>query len=191
MIRWMSVSLLLTLCVVVGCGDTAKPGDIQGGGASARSHLAGTQNAALNPSLLEPLLLPQSPTDAISVKEAKTRKDGEKVVVRGKLTPDNLKKTNPGWAAFEMLSPEDFDRPDVKEEFECDDAATCPKCRKILDEYGVRVELVGKDGKLIPSTVQGFRGIGGASLITVEGVVKREGKDGKIVRIVGQRFYPG
>lgn len=186
MSRWLSLGLFLTLCVLAGCGDTSKPNAASGGKEPGQ-----TQSAALNPSLLEPLLLPQPPSDIISIKEAKGRKDGEKVTVRGKLPPDNLKTTNPGLAAFEMLAPEDFNRPDVKEEFECDDAPTCPKCRKMMDDLGVRVELVGKDGKVIPSTVQGFRNLGGGSLVTVEGVIKREGKDGKIVRIVAQRFYPG
>lgn len=186
MSRWISLTLFLTLCILAGCGDTSKPGTAQ-----VAKDPVDTQNVVLNPSLLEPLLLPQPPTNVISVKEAKTKKDGEKVLVRGKITPDNLKKTNQSWAAFEMLAPEDFDRPEVKEEFECDDAPTCPKCRKMLDDLGVRVELVDKDGKVIASTVQGFRGLGGHRLITVEGVVKREGKDGKITRIVGQRFYPG
>jgi hypothetical protein len=184
--RWLPLSLFFGLSVLTGCGGKQQEQAVQAGKPSA-----GTQTAVLNPTLLEPLLLTQPPTQPLSVAEAKKKPAGEKVVVRGRVPPDNVKPFNPGFAAFVMLNPEDFDRPEVKEEFECDDAPTCPKCRKILDDFGVRVELVDAGGKVIASTVEGFRNLKGGSLITIEGVIQRDGKDNKNVRIVAQRFYPG
>ena len=46
-------------------------------------------------------------------------------------------------------------------------------------------------GAVIDTPVEGFRGLKPGSSITVEGEVKRDGKDKKAVRIVAKRFYPG
>jgi hypothetical protein len=55
----------------------------------------------------------------------------------------------------------------------------------------VRVELVDRSGSIVATSVDGFAGLKPGSTITVEGEVKRDGKDGKAIRIVARRFYPG
>jgi hypothetical protein len=140
---------------------------------------------------LDSYVMAEKPAHAISVRDALARKDGEKVVVSGRTPPDNVKPFNAAVAAFVMLAPEDLDRDEVKDEFECEVAATCPSCKKLLDQYGVRVELVDRSGVPLPTTMEGFRGIKPGSTITVEGTVQRFGKDNKLVRIVATKFYPG
>jgi hypothetical protein len=147
--------------------------------------------AAANPALLKPLVLAAKPAKPLTVWEAHDKKDGETIVVTGKVPPGNIKPFNAAVAAFVLMAPEDLDREDIKEEFECEDAATCPSCRKMLDKHGVRVELVDATGAPLPTTVEGFEGLKPGSTITVEGEVKRDGKDKKAVRIVAKKFYPG
>jgi hypothetical protein len=55
----------------------------------------------------------------------------------------------------------------------------------------VRVELVDQSGSILQTTAEGFQGLKPGSTVTVEGEVKRDGKDKKLVRIVAKRFYPG
>lgn len=140
---------------------------------------------------LDSAVLSQKPASPISVREALKRKEGEKVVVTGQVPSEKVKPYNSAVAAFIMLAPEDMARDEVKEEFECDDAATCPTCKQLLDKYGVRVEVVDAGGVPIAASLEGFRGLKPGSMITVEGEVKRDGKDKKLTRIVATRFYPG
>jgi hypothetical protein len=139
---------------------------------------------------LETLVLPEKPAKAISVREALTRKEGETVVVTGRTPPENVKPFNAALAAFIMFAPEDLAREEVKEELECPEAATCPTCKKLIDQYAVRVELVDQSGAPVPASLEGFRGLKPGSTVTVEGEVRRDGKDKKLVRIVAKRFYP-
>ncbi|MFT3879689.1 MAG: hypothetical protein QM703_08515 [Gemmatales bacterium] len=141
--------------------------------------------------LFKPALMAQKPAAVISVAEALQRKAGEIVIVSGKLPPDNVKPFNAALATFIMLSPEALAREEIKDELACEDAATCPSCRKVLDAHGVRVELVDQSGAIIQTTLEGFKDLKPGSIITVEGEIKREGKDNKLVRIVAKRFYPG
>jgi len=55
----------------------------------------------------------------------------------------------------------------------------------------VRVELVDQSGAIIQTSLEGFNNLKPGSEITVEGEIKRDGKDNKLVRIVAKRFYPG
>lgn len=139
---------------------------------------------------LDQMVMAEKPAQAISVREALTRKEGETVVVTGRTPPGNVKPFNAALAAFVMLSPEDLAREEVKEELECPEAATCPTCKKLLDQYGVRVELVDQSGVPVGASLEGFRGLKPGSTVTVEGEVRRDGKDKKLVRIVARRFYP-
>ena len=66
----------------------------------------------------------EKPANAISVKDALTRKEGEKVVVTGRVPGGNLKPFNAAVAAVVLMAPEDLEREDIKSEFDCDDAAT-------------------------------------------------------------------
>jgi hypothetical protein len=171
----------VVLLVVVGCSQNQPQTD------GGKKDGASTGDQAK----LEALVLSAKPATPISVRDALTRKEGDKVVVTGRTPPEKVKPFNAAVAAVILLAPEDLDKDDIKDEFECDDAATCPSCKKILDQYAVRVELVDAAGAPIPASLEGFRGLKPGSTITVEGEVKRDGKDKKLVRIVATKFYPG
>jgi hypothetical protein len=140
---------------------------------------------------LDSAVLAQKPDKPLSVRDALKKQDGEKVVVTGQTPPENVKPFNSAVAAFMLMAPEDLEDTDIKEELSCPDAATCPGCRKLLDQHAVRVEVVDASGVVIATPLEGFRGLKPGSSITVEGEVKRDGKDKKLVRIVAKRFYPG
>jgi hypothetical protein len=172
------------LAAVVGCSQAPPVADTGGKEQPAQAG-AGDQ------AQLDAYVLADKPASPISVRDARARKEGEKVVVTGRVPPEKVKPYNAALATFVMLAPEDMDRPEVKEEFECDDAATCPTCKKLLDDLGVQVELVDQSGGPVGASLEGYRGLKPGSVITVEGEVKRYGKDKKLVRIVATRFYPG
>jgi hypothetical protein len=181
--KWVAASLILT--AAIGCGDShhgTKPAAGKG---------SPTETAILKPELLQPLLLAAKPDKALSVPDALAKADGETVIVSGVSPTEKVKPFNLALATFVLLSPEDAAKPEIKEEFECDDAPTCPRCRQVLEKHGVRVELVDAQGQVLPTSVEGFSGIKPGSPITIQGVVKREGKNNKLVRIVATRFYPG
>jgi hypothetical protein len=90
-----------------------------------------------------------------------------------------------------LMAPEDLDTPAIKEELSCEDAATCPACKQVFDAHAIRVELVDAAGAVVPVSLEGFRGLKPGDTLTVEGEVKRDGKDKKVVRLVAKRFYPG
>jgi hypothetical protein len=140
---------------------------------------------------LDSAVLAQKPDKPLSVRDALKKADGETVVVTGRTPPENVKPFNSAVAAFLLMAPEDLEDTDIKEELSCPDAATCPGCRKLLDAHAVRVEVVDASGAVIAMPLEGFRGLKPGSSITVEGEVKRDGKDKKLVRIVAKRFYPG
>lgn len=142
-------------------------------------------------SKLDGAVLAAKPANAISVRDALTRKEGEKVIVTGQVPPANVKPYNTALASFVMLAPEDLAIDYIKEEMECEDAANCPACKKILDQHAVRVEVVDTSGAPLAASLEGYRGLKPGSTITVEGEVKRDGKDKKLVRIVATKFYPG
>jgi hypothetical protein len=73
---------------------------------------------------LESLVMPDKPGGAISVRAALTRPEGDKVVVTGRVPGGNLKPFNAAVAAVILMAPEDLDNEDIKNEFDCDDAAT-------------------------------------------------------------------
>lgn len=178
-------SLLAAVLLTAALGCSQSPPSADSGRKDAPSPQPGDAGK------LEPLVMNQKPSNAISVREALTRKDGEKVVVNGQVPTEKVKPYNSAVAAFVMLSPEDLLREEVQEEFDCDEAATCPSCKQLLDKYGVRVELVDASGAPVAASLEGFRGLKPGSMITVEGAVKRDGKDKKLVRIVATRFHPG
>lgn len=176
----------ILLLIAAGCSEAPK--------ANRPAKQTGTtemESASSQTELLKPILMAQKPATVISVTEAMQRKAGETVVVSGKLPPENVKPFNAALATFIMLSPESLAREEIKDELACEDAATCPSCRKVLDAHGVRVELVDQSGAIIQTTLEGFKDLKPGSIVTVEGEIKREGKDNKLVRIVAKRFYPG
>jgi len=178
------LSLIAALLVAaVGCGQPAPRPDPEPAPAPA----AASGDAAK----LEPLVLAAKPANPITVNEALTKKAGEKVVVTGQVPGEKVKPYNAALATFVMLSHADLAKDEIKDEFDCDHAATCPTCKGILNEHGVRVELVDAKGAPVAATLEGFRGLKPGSTITVEGEVRREGKDKKLVRVVATRFYPG
>jgi hypothetical protein len=80
--------------------------------------------AKAQPELLKPLVMDKKPGKAMTVWEVFDRKEGETVVVSGRVPPEKVKPFNDAVAAFILMAPEDLDREDIKEEFDCDDAAT-------------------------------------------------------------------
>lgn len=174
------------LLVATGCSEAPKANREPVNQTGTHDIASGSQTE-----LLTPTLMAQKPATVISVTEAMQRKTGETVIVSGKLPPENVKPFNAALATFIMLSPESLAREEIKDELACDDAATCPSCRKVLDAHGVRVELVDQSGAIIQTTLEGYRDLKPGSIITVEGEIKREGKDNKLVRIVAKRFFPG
>jgi hypothetical protein len=177
------VAVLIT--AIVGCGQTPSVTEGPKPDAPAATPNPGEQ------AKLEPLVLPAKPANAISVREARKGKEGDKVVVTGQVPPANVKPYNGALAAFVMLAPEDMALEHIKDELECEVAATCPACKQILEEHGVQVEVVDASGAPVAASLEGFRGLKPGSTITVEGEVKRYGKDKKLVRIVATKFYPG
>lgn len=141
--------------------------------------------------VLDSYAMQQKPTKTISVREVLNAKEGDKVIVSGRTPTEKVKPFNAAVAAFMMLAPEDMDREEVKDEFDCDEAATCPACKKILDKYAIRVELVDQTGAVVGTSLEGYKGLKPGSSITVEGEVKRDGKDKKLVRVVAKKFFPG
>ena len=83
-----------------------------------------SQNATSDSSLLDAVVLAAKPEKAISIREALTLKDGDKVVLTGRIPGEKIKPFNNAVAAVVLMAPEDLDKEDIKEEFDCDDAAT-------------------------------------------------------------------
>jgi hypothetical protein len=114
--RFVIPGALLLLAAAVGCSQ--KPDGSAGG--TQHPPAPGPEQVGG----LEAAVMSQKPANAISVREALTRKEGEKVVVSGRVPPEKLKPYNAAVAAVLLMAPEDLDREDVKSEFDCDDAAT-------------------------------------------------------------------
>lgn len=184
MIRRILVPALLLSAL--GCAQPSNPS------ADARKKPDGTPAPSSgDQTQLDKFVFAEKPANAITVKDALAKKEGEKVVVTGQVPTPKVKPYNAALAAVVLISHADMARDEVKEEFDCDDAATCPGCKKLLDTLGVRVEVVDAGGAPVGATLEGYRGLKPGSTITVEGEVKREGKDKKLVRIVATKFYPG
>lgn len=108
--------LILSACllVVAGCSGP-KPGT---GGNTGGAALA-------DAALLEPFHLkdkPASVQDVIQVRDG--ARDGDEVVFQGIVPPENVKPYSETRAVFKLMAQADLDDPKIKEEFECDEAAT-------------------------------------------------------------------
>lgn len=99
----------LLLAAAVGCAE--KPS-------------ATLSKVASDTSLLDAVVLAAKPEKAISVREVLTLKDGDKVVLTGRVPGEKVKPFNDAVAAVILMAPEDLDHEDIKEELDCDDAAT-------------------------------------------------------------------
>lgn len=177
----MRMTTILTLTLMAaGCSNGPAP-----------TNPVAAPPVVLKPELLTPLQMAAKPDAALSVPDAMTKSDGETVTVTGVTPPPKVRPFNPSVAAFMLIDPADAKRPEVAEEFDCDDAATCPRCRKLLDKLAVRVELVNADGQVVPSSLEGFANLQPGTPVTVTGTVRRDGKDKKLVRVVATQFYPG
>jgi hypothetical protein len=177
------LSLGVVALALAGCTDTrpTDPGPKPPTGGAGDTAAGG----------LESMVMSQKPDKVLSVRDVLTKKDGDTVIVSGRTPPENVKPFNTAVAAVLLMAPEDLDTPDIKEELSCEDAATCPSCKQVLDAHAIRVELVDAAGAVVPASLEGFRGLKPGSTVTVEGEVKRDGKDKKSVRLVARRFYPG
>ena len=178
-----SLTLGVVALALAGCTDT-KPTD-----PGPKPQASGTTEPAAGG--LESMVMTRKPEKVLSVRDVLAKKDGDTVIVSGRTPPENVKPFNTAVAAVLLMAPEDLDKPDIKEELSCDDAATCPSCKQVLDAHAIRVELVDAGGAVVPASLEGFRGLKPGSTVTVEGEVKRDGKDKKLVRVVAKRFYPG
>ena len=178
-----SLTLGVVALALAGCTDT-KPSD-----PGPKPQASGTSDTA--PGGLESMVMARKPDKVLSVRDVLTKNDGDTVIVSGRTPPENVKPFNTAVAAVLLMAPEDLDQPDIKEELSCEDAATCPSCKQVLDAHAIRVELVDAAGAVVPASLEGFRGLKPGSTVTVEGEVKRDGKDKKTVRVVAKRFYPG
>ena len=116
-IRTTLLSAVL-VAAVVGCGQNQPVADTPKPGASGPPPAPGDANK------LDPLVMAEKPAKAISVRDALTRPEGEKVVVTGRVPGGNLKPFNAAVATVVLMAPEDLDQEDIKSEFDCDDAAT-------------------------------------------------------------------
>lgn len=105
--------LLSVVLLVIGC--ESKP---------AQPTTPSKASAETTKSPLEALVMAQKPTNPLSVTEAMKKKAGETVIVTGQVPPEKVQPYNAAVAAFVMLAPESLLREEVKEEFDCDDAAT-------------------------------------------------------------------
>jgi hypothetical protein len=166
---------------IAGCNDNQPTPKADGSGSAAQS--------SSNP--LDPLVMNAKPSKVLSVRDVLEKKEGDKVVMSGKTPPENCKPFNTALAAVLLMAPEDLDTPAIKEELMCEDAATCPACKQVFDAHAIRVEIVDASGAVVPASLEGFRGLKPGSTVTIEGEVKRDGKDKKLVRVVAKRFYPG
>jgi hypothetical protein len=173
----------VVVLAVAGCTENRPSSEVPKGDAGGSS--------GPSASTLEPLVMSEKPAKVLSVRDVLGKKDGDKVVVSGKTPPENCKPFNAALAAFLLMAPEDLDSPDIREELSCEDAATCPQCKQVFDAHAIRVELVDASGAVVPASLEGFRGLKPGSTLTIEGEVKRDGKDKKVVRVVAKRFYPG
>lgn len=180
--RWPLFAAIL-LTAVVGCSRPQPQAGAEGGN-DTPSPVAQPGDA----SKLDGLVMARKPENAISVREALKRTEGEKVVVSGQVPTEKVKPYDTAVATFVMLDPQDMMTEEVQEEFDCDHAATCAACKKLLDKLAVQVEVVDAAGAPVTTTLQGFHGLKPGSTITVEGEVRREGT--KRVRIVATKFYP-
>ena len=107
----------LLLAAAVGCSQTTPPA----ADAGKKTPPAATAGEVAS---LDAVVPAEKPANAISVRDALTRKDGDKVVVTGRVPGGKLKPFNAAVAAVVLMAPEDLDREEIKSEFDCDDAAT-------------------------------------------------------------------
>lgn len=181
------IALIFGVVAMVGCHDASSPTGPKGDPYPAPS----SAEKAADQARLNPLVMPQKPEKVLSVRDVLTKKEGDKVLLSGQVPPAILKPFNAAVAAVLLMAPEDLEDKEIKEEFQCEDAATCPACKAILDAHAIRVELVDASGAVVQTSLEDFRGLKPGSTITIEGEVKREGKDKKLVRVVAKKFYPG
>jgi hypothetical protein len=73
---------------------------------------------------LDSVVMAEKPTNVVGVRDALAAADGAKVVVTGRTPGEKVKPFNSAVATFVLMAPEDLDREEIKEELDCDDAAT-------------------------------------------------------------------
>jgi hypothetical protein len=108
---WIPVLLL----ALAGCGQERQ---------AARLATAAAPVAPVKADPFASVWLPAKPEKVCSVREVLEAKEGEVVIVSGRTPPEKVKPFNPGVAALVLMDPADLDRENIKEEFDCDDAAT-------------------------------------------------------------------
>lgn len=170
-----NMCMIAAALAIIGCGEPAK------------KTTAKPPVLSVKPELLKPLVWDDKPREVIPVTAAREKKEGETIHVVGVIPPSNVGPFNPAVATVILLDPADMTKDEVKTELECDDAATCPKCRKLLNALALYVELVDDKGKVIPSTLEGYSGVKPGSTVAFSGTVKRADKNGPM-RFIATSF---
>jgi len=147
----------------------------------------GVAKVAAKPELLQPLVWTDEPKAVVEVSAARTGSGDEVIHVVGMVPPAKVGPFNPAVASIILMDPADLAKEEVKTEFECDDAATCPKCRKLLNSLALYVELVDAKGQVVPSTLEGFSGLKPGSKVAFSGTLKRGEKNGP-TRLIATKF---
>src|SRR5262245_6394466 len=137
--------------------------------------------------LLQPRLWDNKPRELAEVAAARDLPDGTEVNVVGIVPLGNSKPFNVAVAAVVLMDAADLSKDEVKSELNCDDAATCPRCRKLLDNLAIQVELVDDKGQVLPTTLETFSGLKPGSRVAFAGTVKK-GKQARPVRFVATSF---
>jgi hypothetical protein len=171
------INLAAVVLVFTGCYESVQKPTPKGGAAKV----------AAKPELLQPLVWTQPPTTLVEVAAARSGPVDEVVHVVGIVPPGKVGPFNPAVASIILMDPTDLAKEEVKTEFECDDAATCPKCRKLLNSLALYVELVDDKGQVIPTTLEGFSGLKPGSRVAFSGTLKRGDKNGP-TRLIATRF---
>ncbi len=112
MVFWISAGLIVL------------PGCSQERGAPQSKQLPPAQASSGKSDPFTAVLGTVKPEKAASVRDVLKLKEGETVTVVGRTPPENVKPFNAALAAVVIMDPLDLDRENVKEEFDCDDAAT-------------------------------------------------------------------
>lgn len=167
--------LVTAASLILGCGESAKPPTKIVAPAKPRAEL------------LQPRLWDDKARDVSEVAAVRELPDGAQVNLVGVVPTGNCKPFNSAVAALVVMDPADLAKSDVKEELSCDDAATCPKCRKLLDNLAIQVELVDEKGQVLPTTMETFSGLKPGSRVAFSGTV-RKGKQPRPVRFVATSF---
>jgi hypothetical protein len=167
--------LAAVIIVAIGCSETSKKSGVDTPPPKPRAEL------------LLPRLWDDKPREFAEVAAVRDLADGTEVNLVGWVPQGNCKPFNAAVATVILMDPTDLSKDEVKTELNCADAATCPRCRKLLDNLAIQVELVDDKGQVLPTTLETFSGLKPGSRVAFAGTV-RKGKQARPVRFVATSF---